>query len=321
MIDKLDIRIPKKVGFTSAFDRRYSQLRAMQKGPFRSSALYEYAGGLREYGHDLRLSMFCRMNKTGDHKIELYDVGTKTKQQILQEIAEVFDCDPLKLGVMHIDLAVDVKDVPLSWFRESVRVMHKRFRSGITNDRFFNELGNSNIQTLYFGKRPNLFRIYDKMAEYRNAYQAVKREFKGREIPAFESVYGVPDDDAILTRVERQMGARVPLTLSTLENVFNHASDINPFAAFRISSQVAVPINDSTLPFETLCTANYLRDLACREGMQAIGPFFTQKTHGNSAWAWKKYGAYIACLSESSGLTLEELHSRFSASISRQFAV
>ena len=171
MIDKLDIRISKKVGFTSKFDRLYSQLRAMDKGPFRASELYEYAGNLKEYGHDLRLNMYCRMNKSGDHKIELYDVGTKTKSEILREISEIFDFDPLDAGVMRIDLAVDIHGVPLKWFRESVRVMHKRFRSSITNGQFFNEVGKGEIQTAYFGKRPNLFRLYDKMAEYRHAYK------------------------------------------------------------------------------------------------------------------------------------------------------
>ena len=99
----------------------------MDKGPFRASELYEYAGNLKEYGHDLRLNMYCRMNKSGDHKIELYDVGTKTKSEILREISEIFDFDPLDAGVMRIDLAVDIHGVPLKWFRESVRVMHKRF--------------------------------------------------------------------------------------------------------------------------------------------------------------------------------------------------
>ena len=148
----------------------------------------------------------------------------------------------------------------------------------------------------------------------------MKREFKGRKVPTFESLYGRPDDNAVLTRVERQLASRIPLTLATLRDVFNHAASFEPFAAFKISSQVAVPINDSTLPFETLCTANYLRDMASCEGIQAIGPFFTQMTRGNSAWAWKKYGPYLACLGESSGPTLAQLHGQYAESIARQFA-
>ncbi len=112
----------------------------------------------------------------------------------------------------------------------------------------------------------------------------------------------------------------LPPALTTLGDVIHRASDFKPFAAFKIARQVAEPLNDSTLPFETLCTANYLRDMASRDGMQAIAPFFTQKTNGNSAWAWKKYGPYLACLSESNGLTSAELQGQFEKSIGRQLA-
>lgn len=306
--------------FTSEFGRLYRELRAKEKGPFHSSEYYEYAGDLREYSHDVRLNLYCRKQKTGNHKVEVLDVGTKSRSQILREVSAIFDVDPYTLGVMRVDLAVDVRAVPLSWFREAVRVSHKRWRAGMADSQSFNEMGNRDIQTLYYGKRPNLFRIYDKMAEYRSAYRALQRSFKGKPIPSFESIYGVPDDESILTRVERQIGGRVLAQLATLKDVIEGAANFNPFAAFKIASQVAVPLSDSTLPFETLCTANYLRDMASREGMQAIGPFFNQKTNGNSAWAWKKYGPYLACLSESNGLTSSELQGLFEKSIARQFA-
>ena len=171
MIDKLDLRIPRYAPFTSEFGRLYSELRAIEKSPFRPSKYYDYVGDLREYGYDVRLNLYCRMQKSGDHKIELFDVGTKSKSEIIEEVSRIFDLDPYELGVMRVDFAVDVNGVPLSWFRESVRVSYKRWRAGITDHRFFGEMGNGNIQTLYFGKRPNLIRIYDKMAEYRSAYR------------------------------------------------------------------------------------------------------------------------------------------------------
>jgi len=260
------------------------------------------------------------MQKRGDHKIELFDVGTKSKSEIYKEILRIFDFDPYLLGVMRVDFAVDVNGVPLSWFRESVRVSFKRWRAGVTNDPFFSEMGIGNIQTLYFGKRPNLIRIYDKMAEYRSAYRKLKREHKGETIPTFESIYGVPDDDSILTRVERQIGGRIPPRLATLGDVVRRAPDFKPFEALKIARRAAEPLNEPNLRFETYCTAQYLRDKASREGMQAIGPFFTQKTNGNSAWAWKKYGPYLKSLSESNGLSSGELQGLFEISMARQFA-
>jgi hypothetical protein len=130
----------------------------------------------------------------------------------------------------------------------------------------------------------------------------------------------VPDHDSILTRVERQIGGRVPPALATLGDVVRRAPDFKPFEAFKIARRVAEPLNESNLPFETYCTASHLRDKAAREGMQAIAQFFTQRTNGNSAWAWKKYGPYLTSLSESNGLSSGELQGLFEISMARQFA-
>ena len=150
------------------------------------------------------------MQKSADHKIEVLDVGTKKRTEILREISSIFDTDPTALSVMRVDLTADVEEVPLSWFREAVRVSHKRWRAGITGERFFGEMGNRNIQTLYYGRRPNLFRIYDKMAEHRAAYQSLTRSLKNQQPPPFEDLYGRRSDGPALTRVERQIGGWVP---------------------------------------------------------------------------------------------------------------
>lgn len=207
MIDKLDLRILRRTPFTSEFERVYSELRAMDKGPFRAAKYYEYAGDLREYGYRSRLSMYCTTDKLGNHKLELRDVGEMKLSGILNEIAQIFDIDPRQLRIMRVDLAADVPDISVQWFRETVRVANKRWRAAVTGDAFYSEMGNGTIQTLYFGKRPNLIRIYDKQAEYRHAYKALVRNL-GKDVvpPSFESLYGAVANDRLLTRVERQIG-------------------------------------------------------------------------------------------------------------------
>ncbi len=320
VIDKLDLRVPRCTGFASAFDRLYPQLRSMERGPFRGAKYYELVGDLREYGHDVRLNLFCRMQKAANHKIEVFDVGTKTLTQILAEVSGIFDVDVRGLQIMRLDLAVDVEGIPLSWFREALHVSYKRWRAGLTGDPFFGEMGDRNIQTLYFGKRPNLFRIYDKMAEYRAAYHRLKRTLKGQEPPSFLELYGRTEDESVLTRVERQLGGRIPERISTLHDFIEHGRDFEPFDAFQFSARVAEPLKD-TLPFETRCTANFLRDLAAREGKQAVASYVKQWANGNGAWAWKKYGSYLESVETSRGLTKGDLQSLFESSLVRQLAV
>jgi hypothetical protein len=163
--DKLDLRVPRPIPFTPAFQRLYRELQALEKGPFHPSKYYEYVGDLREYGFSVRLNLYCQMDKAGNHKIEMIDVGQMNRTRIIREVQEIFDVDALSLPVMRVDFAVDVPDLPLQWFRETVRIEHKRFRAAVTGEPFYSEMGKGVIQTLYFGKRPNVIRIYDKLAE------------------------------------------------------------------------------------------------------------------------------------------------------------
>ena len=61
------------------------------------------------------------------------------------------------------------------------------------------------VETVYFGKRPNCYRIYDKIAEFRYQFARLKPD-EGLEKPPFEELYGYPETGVILTRVERQIG-------------------------------------------------------------------------------------------------------------------
>jgi hypothetical protein len=70
---------------------------------------------------------------------------------------------------------------------------------------------------LYFGKRPNIFRIYDKTEEQRVEYRRANRKRDAeKQMLTFEERYGHSETE-ILTRVKRQYGGgRVPKQIATL---------------------------------------------------------------------------------------------------------
>src|SRR5215472_13088683 len=78
-------------------------------------------------------------------------------------------------------------------------------------------MGQKYVQTYYLGKRPNCFRVYDKLAEYHCQYARFMRKLSdAAEPPSFEELYGYPANGITLSRVERQIGGgRVPAELQT----------------------------------------------------------------------------------------------------------
>lgn len=318
MVDKLDLRIPRHTPFSPAFDRLYPELRSLEKGPFRTSKYYEYVGDLRQYGLNVRLNLYCQMDKTGNHKLELLDVGDMRRDEILREISQVFDVTPEGLEVMRVDFAVDVPGLPIDWFRQVVQVKDKRFRSAVTGERFFCEMGKGELQTLYFGKRPNLIRIYDKKAEYRQQFNKLARKLGPEFDSTFEAMFPNAAKHSILTRVERQLGGRIPDEVSTLGKILKSGCEYQPFEKLKIINHAAPLEREQGASFETFCTGQYLREKAERDGMQAVKEFIAKQSNGNTTWAWKKYQSFLPSATAQFGITSAAIQARFADSIRRQ---
>jgi hypothetical protein len=243
------------------------------------------------------------------------------RSEILREIGQIFKVEADSLGVMRVDFAVDVPDVPLQWFRETVGVQHKRFRAAVTGEPFYSEMGKGSIQTLYFGKRPNVIRIYDKRAEYEDQYRTLVRKLgKGVEPPSFESVFGIPNPGPPLTRVERQIGGRVPVQIGTLRQLIEPGFEFRPFANLKIIDHAPTPGIDSDMSFETLCTGLFLQNLGQTDGMQAVSAFISKHSNGNATRVRKKYHPFLASASHITGITEADLQGRLEQSLARQMA-
>ena len=315
MIDKLEVRISERAAFTSEFDSVFNtpDLKA------RPSLHYKFVADLRPFSYGLILHYSCRHGKERNHKLELVDVGLMTPAEIKREIEEVFEIDALDASIMRIDLAVDVEGISVPWFAEHTRVQFKRWLAKLEIIEAA-AMGNREIQTLYFGKRPNVLRIYNKIEEYRMQYRRMVRLLgPDLAIPTFESCFGVPEFGRILTRVERQVaGSRIPAEIGTVRDLQNCAA-FNPFERVQFISGGQPEPNPNDYTFMEYLAGMQLRHLAETQGMQAAIAYITRHSKRNKKWALKKFADFLPAPSERD-LTGERLFELFQRSVALQFS-
>ncbi len=311
MIDKLEVR----VSAGTAFTQRFKSLFLATK--FNPSRHYLMVADLRQYGYDAILHYGCKHGKQHNHKVELVDTSAMNHTAMLDAIQDIFAVDAKQLGVMRIDLAVDVPGISVPWFAEHARIKYKRFlaRLGAMD---MTEMGNRQIQTLYYGKRPNVFRIYDKVQEYRVQFQKMLRVIDPAiEPPTFEHCFGVPESGYILTRVERQFGGgKIPDQLSFVDDLMGCA-DFNPFEPLEIITGGSPEPNLSNYSFMDYCAGMHLRHIAETQGLQAAMSFITRTSKRNKAWALKKFREFLPIPTEND-ITAERLYELFQGSVNAQ---
>jgi hypothetical protein len=141
----------------------------------RPSKYYRAVADLRPIGFDAMLHY--EQKRYGSHKIEFFETGKKGMAEIQDTVERIVDCNPSKLRLGRVDLAADIRDVSLSWFRNHTYVQYKQFICAhakvVENEQ--TEMGKKIYQTLYFGKRPSCIRIYDKVAERVSHLELMKR--------------------------------------------------------------------------------------------------------------------------------------------------
>jgi hypothetical protein len=248
-----------------------------------------YAGiiDLRPLGIDALLHAYNRHTQSRDHKLELINAGKKNYSELVQQIESVFETDADTLRVMRLDLCADMFGVHVSWFQPRARIRYKRFAREIGALRY-EQMGERAIQTLVAGKRPNVFRFYDKVAECLVDFKKrCRRTSEDADELNFEREYGFPAD-AVLTRVERQMGGgRIPEPLSPFGRLTRTAPEFNPFEPMEIVSG-----HNHSLPALDECgwsewvMGTRLNELACEWGMQQLHAVINRKTKGNALVTW-----------------------------------
>lgn len=296
VIDKLELRVPRRAEYTPEFGKLYSDLRSGNgKDPFHATRHYAAVADLRPYGFELVLHAHCKHGKEGNHKLELMETGQKSFKELVSEINQVFAVDPMQLEVMRVDLTADVAGVPVWFFQDSLRAAFKQVANDIEKADQFSRLGRAEIQTLYLGSRPNCFRIYNKIAELKKQYAALKRkETDERPLSSFEELYGYPSEGFILTRVERQFGgSRIPDELSTLRALRENAANFDPFASLEFLACNKTEPDPDAYELMKFLAGLGLRHLIRERGMQRTRKFVNKQSRGNAARTFRELSDFL----------------------------
>jgi hypothetical protein len=316
--DKVELRVPHNTRFTHSFAEKYQYARN-ETNTFRASQYYGAAGDLRELGHQVRLHLHCMMDKEGNHKVELMETGTMGYSRMAHEVAEIFEMPERgikALPVTRVDLCADAAGVPVSWFIRHARGKFKRWSSELGE---YSAMGFRGPETLYLGRRPNVIRCYDKVAERKHAYaKFCRRVSADAELPSFEDTYGIPETGFTLTRVERQIGGgRVPAQLNNLARLKN-APDFDPFENLILESSGSIAPEKGDHDFVQHWAGLYLRTRAEELGQHGFHRWLSGEVGSNLSKYKQRFARYLPF--DQAPITREELRDIYATAVTRQLA-
>lgn len=319
MIDKLDLRIPGHGFFTDGVARFIREI-DYTAGNLRMkpSRYYACVADLRQMGIDALLHVHYRFREPHDNKLEILDVGKKPYSEMTQLIEAVTPVDAAKLGVMRLDLCADVQNVPVMWFQPRARFEFKRFARE-DGELKYAMLGTDGVQTLTAGKRPNVFRIYDKPAECRFQFHRLMRK-RPADAPEldFEREFGF-SPESVITRIERQMGGRDVAPIPTFADV-SRLPEFNPFSRLQtVGGDNCVTPTVEEVGLSDWLMGTRLSQLAHEMGMQQFRRWLNRTSSGNASRMLSKYARYFPC-ADKGGIATEGIYEIYRESTRRQLA-
>lgn len=297
-MDKLELRLPRMSQFRPEVREFMIESRHFENSTrTRPSARYSWVTDLRPIGRDALLHFSLKRDErdphAGEHKLELLDTGLKGYSKIVEEIESTIEGPTSDLETMRIDLCADMNGIPIEWFLNRLRVKFKRIAHEIGTLKA-QRIGKAGIQTLSAGKRPNIFRAYDKVAEYKQQLRGLQRKrSKDADVLTLESEFCV-SETAVITRLEQQFGGnRIPLAIGTFGDL-PRLSEFNPFARVEILNGKASRV--PTIPecgLATWLTGTRLRELQDEMGVHQFYRWLNVHTNGNSARLRKQYADFL----------------------------
>ena len=257
-IDTLEVQVPGEELWSSDL-RRVCGGRISESGPLLQRQGWRYRGVVDLRQHGFSAVLYLASTVCGSNKLVVKQVGALPYKHLLNEIGALFDGDILGLNVKRIDMAVDVVGYPVGWFRDHVSVRRRQCRGEFGTVSYRTDVRRG-VETLYFGRRPNLFRIYDKIA------QPKPKAIKGTDWVLFKPDRRGMDSGLAVTRIERQYGGdRVPDQLATLGKIRVEGLKINPFGPLEFSAMKVLSI-----PADLRGTA-FLKALGMRTLVENLG--------------------------------------------------
>jgi len=316
LIDKLDVRVGWEAPLSGEVSRIMRETTGTKQNPFRPSQHYTAVADLRPFDIPAVLHIGCRhgrASQSGNHKIELIDTGKDGYGGMLMTMERVFFADPRQHEIMRVDLAADVPGVSVDWFQHRARVKFKQWGAEI-GELHYSQMGRREVQTLYFGKRPNCYRIYDKIAEWQVQYRQLIRGIDNP--PSFADTYGQSPAE-ILTRVERQCGGgRVP-RFETVADL-RHASEFNPFEKLEFLGGGKQEPSCLDYPLADYAAGMFLRERRELWGAQHFRSWVYQREKRNSARFLNRFSDFLPEDRNGDGITNEGLYELYRDSVTKQ---
>lgn len=324
MIDKLDLRLPRTTQFQPVVREFMLESRHFENSSRTlNSGRYAWVTDLRPLGLDARLHFGLKRDDedahAGEHKLELVDTGTKGYGELVNQIESVIQEDVSDLEIMRIDLCADMLGIPVEWFFARLRVKYKRLAHEIGTLKG-QRIGKAGIQTLAFGRRPNIFRAYDKVAEYEEQLRSLQRK-RSRDADelTLEREFGI-SKGAVITRLEQQFGGgRIPLEIDCFDRLKN-LPNFNPFRRIEIVNGMSAHV--PTIPecgLSRWLTGTRLRELQDEMGRQQFHRWLNSESRGNSARFRRDYAPFLATEDEC-GVTAETIYETYRDSVEKQLA-
>jgi hypothetical protein len=352
LLDKLDVAIPPRTPLRPPFAEIVADRLRGKRVPGSSvSAHYEHVFDFRRFGADAILHFISRYDRSRPHKLELVETGYKRFSELLKEISSIFEVDPGSLLVKRVDLAVDIDGVSVRWFKHNARVRFKQVWKQIGKMQVeVSETTKNKIETLCWGRSPNVICCYDKVEQLRGlyvrSYSSVLRPYIGRgrniskilgfsglelswrsfdgvpsiTIPSFEEEYGI-SPDFMRTRLERRIaGVRIPQELKHLWKFPENLPKLNPFEEVQFLN---VPLDPDlcSLSARDFLMARGLRTLVRDHGYQSARQQLNARSKRNASRIFDRYGEFLEPdPDDGPGISEGELFERYSASVGRQLA-
>ena len=203
------------------------------------------------------------------HKLEVFRVGSMNAFQIDRVVRSVFDVDAFELPVSRVDFTADVRGIPVDWFRSHAYVLRKRNGQEYKTHRDVT----GTTETIYFGSRKDLIRVYDKTAELRVHEQTADWRLD------------------TWTRVERQLRSdRLARLAPTFGDLVATAESLNPFAGVHFEPGAPTPPIGSW-PAVKYFTGLGLHYAVERDGLQTVRQLLNR--NGNAHRTLETYSDFI----------------------------
>jgi hypothetical protein len=298
MVDKLELRLPALTPFRRDVREFMLESRHFEHSSRTMvSGRYEWVTNIRPLGIDALLHYGLKRQENdpheGEHKLELLDTGKKGYSELAGQIEATIEYPIDDLEIMRLDLCADIPGVPVEWFLGRVRVKFKRIVHEV-GPLTFQRIGKAGIQTLSAGRRPNIVRFYDKVAEYKDQLRKLQRRRNwDADDLTLEREFGI-SENAVITRVERQFGGhRIP----TMVDCFGRLSrlpEFDPFTNIEICNGTGARV--PTIPecgLDRWLVGTRLRQLRAEMGESQFHRWLCANSAGNTARYKRRYSDFL----------------------------